>query len=35
VINGKQAPFTEEKKQQLKGAFCDLSNRIRRTADTL
>lgn len=35
VVNGKQITFTEEEKQQLKGALCDLSDRIRRTADTL
>ncbi|MGN1239255.1 MAG: DUF5053 domain-containing protein [Paludibacteraceae bacterium] len=35
VINGKQVTFTEEEVQQLKGALVDLSDRIRRTADTL
>jgi len=33
--NGGEGGFTEEEKQQLKGALVDLSARIRRTADIL
>ena len=33
--NGGAGGFTPEEAQQLKGALCDLSDRIRRAADTL
>jgi hypothetical protein len=33
--NGGKGGFTEEESQQLKGALCDLSERIRRAADRL
>lgn len=33
--NGKETDFTEDEIQQLKGALCDLADRIRRVADTL
>lgn len=33
--NGKPAEFTAEEKLQLKGALCDLADRIRKAADTL
>jgi hypothetical protein len=33
--NGGKGGFTEEESQQLKGALCDLSERIRRAADQL
>lgn len=33
--NKKPTEFTEEEKYQLKGALIDLSDRIRRAADTI
>ena len=33
--NGKPTAFTPEEAQQLKGALIDLSDRIRRAADTI
>lgn len=33
--NKKPTTFTEEEKQQLKGALCDLANRIRLAADKI
>ncbi|WP_418893626.1 DUF5053 domain-containing protein [Limibacterium fermenti] len=33
--NGGKGGFTEEEKQQFKGALYDLAERIRRTADKL
>ena len=33
--NGGKGGFTPEEAMQLKGALCDLSDRIRRAADTL
>lgn len=33
--NGKPAEFTAEEKLQLKGALCDLADRIRKATDTL
>ena len=33
--NGKPTDFTEEEKVTLKGALCDLSNRIRIAADSI
>lgn len=33
--NGGMGGFTPEEALQLKGALCDLSDRIRRAADTL
>ena len=33
--NGKPTDFTEEEKETLKGALCDLSNRIRIAADSI
>lgn len=33
--NGGQGGFTPEEAEQLKGALCDLSDRIRRAADTI
>ena len=33
--NGKPTCFTPEEAEQLKGALVDLSNRIRRCADTI
>ena len=33
--NGKETDFTPEELQQLKGALCDLADRIRRAADNL
>ncbi len=33
--NGKPTDFTPEEKEQLRGALCDLSDRIRRCADAL
>lgn len=33
--NGGTGGFTAEEAAQLKGALCDLSDRIRRAADTL
>lgn len=33
--NGKETDFSPEELQQLKGALCDLADRIRRAADTL
>ena len=33
--NGKPTEFTEEEKFMLKGALTDLSDRIRRTADSI
>lgn len=33
--NGKPSDFTEEELQQLKAAFCDLADRLRRAADNL
>lgn len=33
--NGKPTSFTPEEALQLKGALCDLSDRIRRAADSI
>lgn len=33
--NGKPTDFTEEERKQLKGALCDLADRIRKAADNL
>lgn len=33
--NGKPTEFNSEERAQLKGALVDLSNRIRRAADTI
>jgi hypothetical protein len=33
--NGGEGGFTPEELQQLKGALCDLADRIRRAADNL
>lgn len=33
--NGGEGGFTEEEKQQLKGALCDLADRIRKAADQI
>ena len=33
--NGKETDFSPEELQQLKGALCDLADRIRKAADTL
>lgn len=33
--NGKPTDFSPEEAQQLKGALCDLSDRIRRAADSI
>jgi len=33
--NGKPTEFSPEEAQQLKGALCDLSDRIRRAADSI
>ena len=33
--NGKPATFTAEEQEQLKGALIDLSNRIRKAAETI
>ena len=33
--NGKPTEFSPEEIQRLKGALCDLADRIRRAADTL
>lgn len=33
--NGKPTEFTPEEVEQLKGALCDLADRIRRAADTI
>lgn len=33
--NGKPTDFSAEEVQQLKGALCDLSDRIRRAADSI
>lgn len=33
--NKKPTDFTPEERQQLKGALCDLADRIRRAADTI
>lgn len=33
--NGGKGGFTPEEAQQLKGALCDLSDRIRRAADSI
>lgn len=33
--NKKPTEFTEAEKMQLKGALCDLADRIRRAADTI
>lgn len=33
--NGGEGGFTHEELQQLKGALCDLADRIRRAADNL
>ncbi|MCH5329929.1 MAG: DUF5053 domain-containing protein [Alistipes sp.] len=33
--NGGEGGFTEEEMKQLKGALCDLADRIRRVADSL
>ncbi|MGM9694485.1 MAG: DUF5053 domain-containing protein [Alloprevotella sp.] len=34
-VNGHPASFTPEEKEQLRGALCDLSERIRRAADAI
>lgn len=33
--NGKPTEFSEQERLQLKGALCDLADRIRKAADTL
>ncbi|KXB78989.1 hypothetical protein HMPREF1860_00744 [Prevotella amnii] len=33
--NKKPTEFTEEEKYKLKGALCDLADRIRKAADTI
>ena len=33
--NGKIGGFTQEEAMQMKGALCDLADRIRRAADTI
>ncbi len=33
--NGKPTDFTPEEASQLRGALCDLADRIRRCADTI
>lgn len=33
--NGGEGGFTEEEKQQLKGALCDIADRIRKAADQI
>lgn len=33
--NGGKGGFTPEEAQQLKGALCDLSDRLRRAADSI
>lgn len=33
--NGGEGGFTEEEKQQLKGALCDLADRIRKAAEKI
>lgn len=33
--NGKPTDFTAAEKEQLRGALCDLADRIRRAADTI
>ncbi|MDO4706943.1 MAG: DUF5053 domain-containing protein [Porphyromonadaceae bacterium] len=33
--NGKPTDFTPEEREQLRGALCDLAERIRRAADNL
>lgn len=33
--NGGKGGFTPEEAQQLKGALCDVADRIRRAADTI
>lgn len=33
--NGKETDFSDEELQLLKGALCDLADRIRRAADAL
>ena len=33
--NGTETDFSPEELQQLKGALCDLADRIRKAADTL
>ena len=33
--NGKETDFTQEELQQLKGAFYDLADRLRKAADNL
>ena len=33
--NKKPTDFTPEERQRLKGALCDLADRIRRAADTI
>lgn len=34
-VNGRPAAFTPEEKEQLRGALCDLSERIRRAAEAI
>jgi hypothetical protein len=33
--NGKKSDFTLQEKEQMRGALCDLADRLRRCADTL
>lgn len=35
LINGKPAAFTPDEEQRLKGALCDLADRLRRAADSI
>ncbi len=35
IYSGNNSGFTEQEKVELKGALCDLADRIRRCADTL
>lgn len=35
VTGGQQAGFTPEEAEQLRGALCDLADRIRRAADKI
>lgn len=34
-VNGKPAAFTPDEKERLRGALCDLADRIRRAADAI
>nr|DAN73256.1 MAG TPA: protein of unknown function (DUF5053) [Caudoviricetes sp.] len=35
IYSGNNSGFTEQEQVELKGALCDLADRIRRCADTL